>query len=163
MITVFDLDWQTSTEKDNDYFQIHRSVDMKEWELVGQVNGAGNSTEVLDYSMVDYNPHSGLSFYKLTQVDFNGESTTSEIRSVLIDDNLLGYLSIAPNPTSGQLKISGDQAQIDDIKLFNAVGQQIQFDISVSGESSAVIDISNVATGIYTLWSQGKSYKIVKE
>lgn len=71
------LDWRTATERDNDYFTIERSANGEDFEDVGRVDGAGNSTTVLHYSDLDRWPLPGTSFYRLRQTDFDGTSTWS--------------------------------------------------------------------------------------
>ena len=60
----------------NDIFQIHKSRDGREWVLVGAVKGNGNTNAEFSYYLVDENPYIGRSYYKLTQVDYNGVSET---------------------------------------------------------------------------------------
>ena len=115
-----DLVWVTLNEKDNDFFEIHKSTDLNNWEFVAQVDGAGNSTELLNYSTEDFKPHVGLSYYKLTQTDFDGTSSVEGIRSVLIDPTYDGGLSIYPNPTTGELKITGNSYQIQNCLLYTS-------------------------------------------
>lgn len=76
------LKWSTATETNNDYFLIERSKDGIEFESIINVDGAGFSTKKLTYSTSDNNPLSGLSFYRLKQVDFDGQFSNSEIVSV---------------------------------------------------------------------------------
>lgn len=158
-----DLEWQTASEKDNDHFEIHRSVDLKNWEFVTQVEGAGNSTELLNYSTKDLNPYIGFSYYRLTQVDLDGASTSSGTRSVVFNAEYNGDLSIYPNPTSGKLKITGKQHQLQNLQLFNSLGQQISMNILANETHNITIDISNLDSGVYFLRTEEKSYKLVKE
>ncbi|MFW6243399.1 MAG: hypothetical protein ACOC2W_04500, partial [bacterium] len=67
------LEWVTATEINNDYFVIEKSEDLKNWEVVSYVQGAGNSNTLLTYSIEDFNPIQGVSYYRLTQHDFDGK------------------------------------------------------------------------------------------
>src|SRR5690606_32510016 len=49
---------------------------------IGVIDGAGNSDQERSYTYTDYAPFGGISYYQLKQVDFDGTSTVSEIRSV---------------------------------------------------------------------------------
>ena len=66
------LQWSTATEINNDYFTIERSPDMLSWEVVGHVEGAGFSNQLLNYSFSDGFPAEGLIYYRLKQTDFDG-------------------------------------------------------------------------------------------
>lgn len=72
------LQWETSSELNNDYFIIERSENGNEFYQVGIVNGAGNSTNTNIYSWTDENSSNG-SYYRLTQVDFDGSTTHSNV------------------------------------------------------------------------------------
>lgn len=76
------LTWSTASEKNNSHFNVLRSEDGKNFELISSITGNGNSSEVHNYSFTDLNPLSGVSYYQLDQIDFNGNSEKSEIRSV---------------------------------------------------------------------------------
>lgn len=158
-----DLKWQTASEKDNDYFEIYKSIDLNNWEFVAQVAAVGNSSELLDYSTEDLTPYMGLSYYELIQVDYNGESKSGGIRSVVIKSENGEDLSIYPNPTSGELKIMGEKSQLNSLQLFNAIGQRVKMRIIANGSHNITVDISRIPSGVYFLRSNQKAYKIVKE
>jgi len=76
-----------------------------------------------------------------------------------------GQLTIYPNPTSGQLRISGDiwDSKDREIRIFNVVGQVV-FTSQLSKLSPEItIDISHLANGLYFLKIDGKMFKIMKE
>lgn len=75
------LVWQTLSEINNDFFEIQRSVDGIEFETIDYVQGAGNSFVLNNYNFLDYEV-SGLSFYRLKQVDFDGSINYSHIISI---------------------------------------------------------------------------------
>lgn len=79
------LNWTTSSEKDNDYFRIERSIDGQFWVPVGDVKGVGNSASENQYRLVDENIEKNIVYYyRLKQFDFDGEMTThDEIVAIL--------------------------------------------------------------------------------
>jgi hypothetical protein len=66
------LNWTTGSEINNDYFTLERSRDLYGWEVLGFVEGAGNSSTPLSYSFSDLRPLDGLAYYRLKQTDFDG-------------------------------------------------------------------------------------------
>lgn len=66
------LSWSTATETNNDYFIIEKSNDGKVYTETGIIRGAGNSSSVHEYSFTDYENTAPATYYRLTQVDFNG-------------------------------------------------------------------------------------------
>ena len=55
---------------------------MHNWEELMLVNGAGNSTQIINYNIIDYNPYFNTSYYRLKQVDFDGQYSYSNIEAV---------------------------------------------------------------------------------
>jgi len=75
------INWITESETDNDYFVILRSQNGIDFQEIGKVNGVGNSALTVSYQFSDERPLIGTSYYKLQQVDFDGESSFSQILS----------------------------------------------------------------------------------
>jgi len=68
------ITWSTASEINNNYFTIERSADGQHFSPVKQISGAGNSESIKSYSEIDPNPLSGLSYYRLKQTDYNGDT-----------------------------------------------------------------------------------------
>jgi hypothetical protein len=79
--TVF-TNWITAAEINNDFFTLERSKDGNHWERVSTTDGAGDSHTELSYSSTDQRPYSGISYYRLSQTDFDGTTTLSAPRAV---------------------------------------------------------------------------------
>ncbi|HEY9081971.1 MAG TPA: T9SS type A sorting domain-containing protein [Vicingaceae bacterium] len=95
------LTWITASEINNDYFTIEKSVDAKAWETVLTVNGAGNSSQIIEYTETDFNPISGISYYRLKQTDFDGRFEYFNIVPVKYStSDEEDELSIFPNPAN---------------------------------------------------------------
>ena len=82
------LKWLTATETNNNYFLLERSNDAVNFDEVGTLDGAGNSTSYINYSMLDKKPYNGITYYRLKQVDYDGKSTTSQIIAVSREENI---------------------------------------------------------------------------
>ena len=70
-----DLGWTTTAETNNDYFTIERSANGSEFTSLGIVDGRGNSANANHYSFVDASPLPGVSYYRLSQTNFDGNKT----------------------------------------------------------------------------------------
>jgi hypothetical protein len=105
---VVDLNWETASEINNDYFTIERSEDAIDFEPVATVGGAGNSTSTLNYSIIDFDPLLGVSYYRLKQTDFDGAFEYSAIEAVNFTGKSEGDPSIliVPNPVHGDKSIN---------------------------------------------------------
>lgn len=78
------LNWATAGEINNSFFAIERSTDAINFETIGQVDGAGNTDDLINYRYTDTNPVAGVTYYRLKQVDTNGEFEHSEIKRVYL-------------------------------------------------------------------------------
>ena len=90
-----ELYWSTVSEMNNDYFMIEKSINGIDFEEIGSINGHGNSNKRIDYKFIDYEPNNGVSYYRLKQIDYNGEYSYSKILSVNYNNFMF---NIYPNP-----------------------------------------------------------------
>jgi hypothetical protein len=67
-----DISWSTSTEWNNDYFTILKSVDGKNWDPICYAKGSLKSQEKLVYQHTDRGVMDEVVYYKLRQVDTDG-------------------------------------------------------------------------------------------
>lgn len=74
--------WSTASETNNDYFTLERSVDGKYFDIITTIEGAGNSSELIEYRFDDKDFESKINYYRLVQTDFNGNIKHSDIVSV---------------------------------------------------------------------------------
>ena len=95
-----EISWATASEINNDYFIVERSEDAMDWVEVIKVSGAGHSVSIIDYFEIDNEPLRGLSYYRLTQVDFDGEQETFNIIPVENAIKGEGIMNIYPNPVN---------------------------------------------------------------
>lgn len=110
------LEWSTASEKNNDHFVLERSKDALNFEVFAEKEGSGNSSVLLKYNYEDRNPHPGLSYYRLRQVDLDGSSTCSPIVAVTLNKTEGGLL-VFPNPGHGSFKIKLPDPDIDEITV----------------------------------------------
>lgn len=141
------LRWQTKSEQENDHFKIEHSLNGTSWTTIGQVKGAGNSTQTLNYDFVHESPNLGLNYYRLKQVDFNGTYTYSEIRSVELNEN---STLIYPNPVNSIMSVLKPNIGQYNLRLMNKLGQEVAAQIEIF-ENMLTIDVQDLANGIYFL------------
>jgi hypothetical protein len=113
------LNWVTASEINNDRFLIHRSANLTEWEEVTTVAGAGNSNAPLSYTAVDNRPLSGLSYYRLTQRDYDGTTESFEpVSIVCYSDGEGNSMLVFPNPAEDKFTVSVNMAfAVNDAEL----------------------------------------------
>jgi hypothetical protein len=143
------LNWSTATESNNNYFTVERSIEQKNWTVAGTIAGAGNSSAVRNYTFTDREPIDAVSFYRLKQTDFDGNTNYGNIIQVTkCEQNDSENLILYPNPsTSGKFKLSfpGDKSQVTSIEIFNALGERVYG----SAGFQSNFDLSDQSTGVY--------------
>jgi hypothetical protein len=76
------VSWSTAAEINNDYFVVERSFDGHHFSPIARLDGAGNSTHLINYQIQDEDFVNGVNYYKLIQTDYNGDETKSDIVSI---------------------------------------------------------------------------------
>jgi len=148
---TIELNWQTASESNNDFFTVERSANGIHWEKVKQIQGAGNSSSFKSYQAVDFDPYIGLSYYRLKQTDFDGKFEYSQIKSVTVEKLNSTQVEIYPNPATNQILISGQPSELKDILFLTVLGQNVTALITSEkvDESQLMIDISKLNSGVY--------------
>jgi hypothetical protein len=101
------LRWTTSSEIDNKGFEIQRSTTGGgAWEGIAYINGAGNSSSLLNYSYTDKKLFPTRYNYRLKQEDIDGHYKYSMIVSVTLEGDAQFKLGQNyPNPFKGETAI----------------------------------------------------------
>lgn len=123
--------WATASESNNSYFDVERSADGIEWKSLGKVEGAGNSIEKLNYTFTDQTPLSGVSYYRLKQVDFDGKFEYVATEAIELGESTTvatpEAASVFPNPFVKDITIvlPGSVEDVNSVELYNLQGQKV--------------------------------------
>ena len=79
------VEWTTNTEINNSHFILERSSDGVNWTEIEIIDGYGNSRETNTYRHKDLSSKSYINYYRLSQVDYDGNS--QEIDVIKINNN----------------------------------------------------------------------------
>jgi Secretion system C-terminal sorting domain len=148
------LSWTTEQEINNAYFSIERSHDGTNWKEIAQVQSQnGNSLERLYYTYNDAAPLSGKNYYRLRQVDTDGQFSYSPV--VVVDRKARIQTTITPNPVVGDaitVSIATEQEDEVLVRLFNAQGQLIHTQqVAPQSATNVRIDAAPLPAGMYLL------------
>ncbi len=148
------LRWATASEIDNDHFDIERSADAKEWSTIGEVKGAGTTNAAQQYSIRDRQPLAGTSYYRLRQVDYDGQYEYSEIRAVSISEATATTMAVYPNPaatgTGVNVVLGGSTETIRYIRITSQMGAVV-YGTEVNDEQSYRLQGLDLPVGVYTI------------
>ncbi len=141
------IKWSTATELNNNYFTIERSLNGNDFISIGEINGAGNSTSVLNYEFTDDAPFAGINYYRLKQTDFDGNTSFSKM--VLVDFySDAGLITLYTDLLKNQIILNGTQEN-GIIFIYDVSGKIIC--TQKSAERITVIDIKNLNSGFYLI------------
>jgi hypothetical protein len=166
------LEWATASETNNDFFTIEKSDNATDWEKLGEVDGAGNSTIRTNYSFTDNNNANTAKYYRLKQTDFNGEYKYFTPLAIECGgmDNM--NVEIYPNPFQQQvyLNISNLSTPIVHVTICNIVGKVIyeqHFDNIQGQRLFASFNLQDMDCGMYFIevncGANKRNFKIVKD
>jgi len=133
------LTWQTASETNNQGFDIQRSRDGINWEKIGY------------YRHNDTQPLSGINYYRLKQIDVEGDFIYSDVVSVSYGNK--GF-AVFPVPAKDEitLQIESPQTTVG-VRIINVIGEVIHVqELHLSeGVNQATFDISEYTKGVYFL------------
>ena len=152
------LSWTTASEVNSAYFEVQASADGSKWQVLGQVKAAGTSTTPRDYSLLDKvlaRYGAPLVYYRLNQVDQNGTSAFSPVRT-LAPDALAWGISAYPNPFATELAATLTTAEAGPatVRLYDVMGRLVFSQQLTATVGSQMLDLrpaTSLATGEYVL------------
>ncbi|MEY3236324.1 MAG: hypothetical protein RI883_425 [Bacteroidota bacterium] len=136
------LNWQIASEQNNSHFTLSHSIDGYQFNVIGTVLGAGNSSELKDYRFTHNYPHPGINYYKLQSTDYDGKEYLKGTIAVEAEFNFSFYDSF-----TSTIELSYES----DIEIFSMDGKLIQSEMNTSSvffTKSGLFFIYDKKTGI---------------
>jgi len=161
-----DLSWKTASEINTSHVVVQRSINGSDFEDIGQVNSAGNSTTLQSYTFSDYTLLSSDNYYRLKQVDQDGLTEYSDIiqvQTTCIEDNV-GTLDVFPNPVRNKdvnMRFYSNKNATADAIIMDVAGKVIaQKDIEIiEGVNQINLQTSELTAGTYFVQIEGKGWR----
>jgi zinc-dependent metalloproteinase lipoprotein len=164
------LNWNTGNEVSNKGFNIQRSLDGTNFNTIAFVTGKNQSANAgnYSYSYFDSTMQAGITYYyRLAQVDINGRTTFSPVRSVRLA-GASTTMVVFPNPAKNTARVVTRKTMVASVSLTDAGGKIVwsmpKQTIAASGFD---VPVKNLPAGVYMLWVREnqtrQSVKIVKE
>lgn len=143
-----EIEWSTASEQNSSYFIIEQSADGNNFSAIGTKPAAINSSSVTNYSFTDTEPLLGTAFYRVTEVDMNGEKQSTNIVAVssCSSDNIFIYSSEG----SIYVNITASENGKYQFELYNMLGQSLVKELrGVTKGQNTVKLMPELASGIY--------------
>ncbi|MCH8330222.1 MAG: T9SS type A sorting domain-containing protein, partial [Bacteroidetes bacterium] len=163
------LNWETASETNNHHFIVERSVDGRKFESLGSVAAVG---PYYLYQFIDKEPYSGINYYRLVQIDNNGNSFASNTIFIKVIASGFELINIRPVPTLDvvYVEFSSEKEGNVQIEVINLLGEVVmrQTVASLSGRNKVTLKIQHLESGVYYLNMTNQSkdqliHKIIKQ
>jgi len=151
------LNWNTETEMNSSHFEVERSADGRNYSIIGKVKAAGNSVSKNNYNYADRNTLNGLAYYRLKQVDMNGQFTYSKILPVMVIAFSRAVAGPNPAETEITIHIPADWSGVYEYRIHDTSGRLLK----QSGELQTggfPVNLGQLPSGSYLLsiWENGE-------
>ncbi len=149
------IDFTVESQINNDYYTIWRRKEGGSSEKITIIPGDGNSNITKEYRYVDNDPVPGLSYYCLTQTNYDGFLTGYPAKSVLFRPTSTIDLNIKPNPAIDVINLEvADQDGTyfnHHVKIYNVYGDEVFNKLFIGKDFDINIDISKFKKGSYVV------------
>jgi hypothetical protein len=152
---IVSVNWTTASEHNSDYYTVEKSRDGIAWNVLKTKAAAGNSMQLIHYSVADVADISGTVYYRLTQVDVDGASKMYDIVSTNCSSEKELALIAYPNPSNGQftVKIENALGGKYDLAITDMQGKAIEeqsLDLE-TGTTVVKLNLEGLQPGVYLL------------
>jgi len=123
------ISWSTASEHNNNFFAIERSSDGANFEEIGTVQGAGNSSVKKNYSFVDKKIVNGQFYYRLSQIDFDGSTKYLGVKDLEIVNAIATAKMNISRDANGQFQLNCSGLELNqkyEINFYNTLGSLVK-------------------------------------
>ncbi len=155
------IHWETASEQNSSHFELQRSRDGQNWEIIHNVIAAGNTNSTSNYSYYDMNSGNGINYYRLVQVDFDGQNETYGPVSSQCESKE-NSITVYPNPSDNDFVVvlnslsDSNAANIELIDLNGRVVISRSMQIT-TGQNSVHFKNTQLDPGSYIVKASGTS------
>lgn len=157
------LDWETATERQNTGFEVQHSTVGTAWKDRGFVPAKGDDQSPAQYQFRVTDLAPGDHFFRLRQMDMDGNATLSNIKSVAISGQKL-RATIQPTAVSDycELKISSPVSGAVRVEIFRANGQSTGqiWSLEIENEQTLSLSLAHLPAGGYFALVQSEGEKV---
>ncbi|MDA9773889.1 T9SS type A sorting domain-containing protein [Saprospiraceae bacterium] len=156
------IEFSTATEISNSHFMIQKSNDGINYDNISRIEGAINSLSISKYNYSDRAINKGINYYRIMQVDLNGESSYSTVRNISggeIEEDIVVF----PNPVGSHgntLNIKNSLSKENlNVKIYNCFGMEVKsINILDAGSSNNFsFEVADLVSGTYVVKIEGYS------
>jgi hypothetical protein len=140
------LNWTTASEIRNQTFELYKSDNAIDWNLIHTTEGQGDKATETNYSFKDMNKNS--TYYRLKDIDFDGIENWSPIIFADCKSNTF-KTEIYPNPATDYIKVSSEIEDKSIMLILTLDGREVKTLPLISKQT--LVDIRELTSGVYIL------------
>jgi len=156
------LQWTTGMEQNVDHFEVERCLDGIHFRTVLTVKAVGNSSAAQQYAGDDMSPGPGMNYYRLREVDLDGNFTYSPVILVRMGKKSVEPL-VYPNPVESVINVVAGRESMKEVNVYDVSGRRSSQVINTSAQSTLVIPCSNLAPGVYIVEIKTDTQRYLKK
>ncbi len=145
------LNWSTSEEKNNSHFEIEKSTDGRNWKLIGIIMGNGTAANSNQYGYTDKKELSAVMYYRILQVDLNGQKNYSSVKIVRSTENKKQANVYASSKNTIAIDINGETKSNMMVTVVNLNGQVVARQLIGSASYKVTMIIPGNVNGIFVV------------
>ena len=146
------LNWTTASEIRNQTFELYKSDNAINWNIIHTTDGQGDKATETDYSFKDMDKNS--TYYRLKDIDFDGIENWSQIIFADCKSNTF-KTEIYPNPATDYIKVSSEIEDKSIMRIINLDGREVKNLPLISKQT--LVDIRELTSGVYIIEINGKT------
>lgn len=154
---IVTLNWKTASEKNNQGFEIQKSTNGTEWSTTGWEEGNGSTVTVSNYSVLFANNSNQAYYYRLKQIDFDGQFEYSSVIKLVKDSELNTEQGVYPNPSQGVLHLTTPSIYTEVLSIDGQVVLKLD-------KETSTLDLTSLKEGVYYIktMSENNTHSTVK-
>jgi hypothetical protein len=157
------LAWATASETNSTRFEVERSLDGASYNKVGEVAAAGSSAKARPYAYLDGRAPAGRLYYRLRQVDVDGTSAYSPVRTVTFTHSATQSFTLFPNPAqTGRTTVAGLPAG-SGVAIYDLTGRRLGQSVADADGTAQLTLPAGLAAGVYVVRAGGQALRLAVE
>lgn len=152
------LNWSTASEQNTKVFEVQYSTNTTNWDVLGTIKAAGNSSSTRNYSFTHQSPlkNSTYNYYRVLQRDLDGKYSYSKIVSIIFNEPGPDFL-VYPNPADKLVTIY--LAEASEVSLINSAGSVVWRSKLSAGRNQ--LPLEKYSSGVYYIRTKTGSQRLV--
>lgn len=161
---VSQLEWITSSEINNAYFTIERANESGEYIPIGRIDGHGTTSQPNHYYFTDTDPYTGVNYYRLKQVDYNGQYAYSPVRIVMTTETTsMDILSVTTVSSQIDIAVVAPEGQTVQAQITDVSGRIVYNSGTVIHHQPTHFVSPQLTAGIYFIEVSDGSKRIIRK